>query len=257
MGQYSVNNLYSCEYERLSRKVAGIVYQEEDHYTNVFANKSGVYETIHEDKIVYINSFKEELKNKKLTELIGKSRVISTNDIIHILTIMRTKKQLTAGEVEAIKNASDTIAGIISDLLGINLAINPQEILPVANDDNVAILGYKVESFLKLLSELVEISFYEMYRDESKDSMFIVQDEDGMDERVLVALRRNKINITDKLTRKHFEIEVNEKNIIVRQEGMKDVVIKYRGKELVKLFISENIQEVAWQSYNNNVKFYM
>jgi len=245
MEQYNVNNLYSCEYERLSRKVAGIVYQEDGNYTNVFANKSGVYETISEDKMIYMNSFKEELKNKDLSELIGKSRVISKNDIIHILTIMRTKKQLPTSEVEAIKNASDTVAGIISDLLGINLSINPQGILPVNNNDNIAILGYKVESFLKLLSELVEISFYEIYRDENKDSMFIVQDEDGMDERVLVALRRNKIKITDKLTSKYFEIEINEKNIIVRQDGMKDVVVKYRGKELVKMFISENIQKVA------------
>lgn len=245
--KYDITNLYFCGYAVLGRPKSGVVYQNNgsNSFTNIFHDKkTGQLDLIKPNQIVYMASFAEELASEELSGLIGKSKELTPGQIQSIMSTIRNKKHLKkTEEINYIKSVSQRTALIISDLLGINISIKPQSDIRLRVPENVAVVGKKVEKFIRILTELIEIYWYKNYNSENQEMVFeLTSDPDNI---IFQALNKSGISVTEKLTSKNFKVVITKKQIIINQD--QDIIrIPYRGKTLIKLPISlNNTQKIA------------
>lgn len=187
------------------------------------------------------------LRKKGLSVLLQKSNgrrltKLVLTDIVYIKRVIANKSKLDKKEVEEVKNISRLITNYVSDLLGLNITVNPSTRISLVEEDieNVLVSGTKLQKFKKLLAPFIEAALYE--RIDTPYEIVITSGDNGIDGCVEATLKRSGIIVSDTLRGNHFSLKASIDNIMVKGKNSTDYSLCYEKKGGKVMKISQNGQ---------------
>lgn len=169
--------------------------------------------------------FKKYMKSKGLDILLydsyaNETRILRKSALNYCQELISTSKNKGEFVCERMLLKSDKIAGIVCDLLGLNVLIKQN------SDINESLLGKnvllsfdKLIDFREYLKQYIYVTIIELLRNKS-NAMKIVNVKEGMDYKILRSLRRTNIEISDKIRNNVFEMTYTLTNIKIVKNGV-------------------------------------